>query len=330
MQTIALAGTGRTTSRLGFGGSSIMGGLNRRQSLAVLESAYDAGIRHFDTAPMYGSGEAEACLGEFLTRHPGSLTITTKFGIPPVPQRAVVRLVRAVAGPVLQQMPALKRRLQRGLQPGRPAAERARTANPIFNAAQAAQSLENSLRALRTDHIDLFLLHEVTALDLPAQAMDDTLLRLLEDAVASGKIGAFGIGSERDEIPALLAQHPRFCPVTQYEWSVLNPAVAPGPCFRIHHRALSERFHALTGLLSTDAACAQRWSAATGADLAEPGTLARLMLKASWLLNPASLLLFSSKSAHHIQQNVIHMDDPGLDAAALGLYKLFQAEPPPV
>ena len=56
--------------------------LNRRQSLALLESAFEAGIRHFDTAPMYGYGEAESCLWEFLSKHPGEMTVTTKFGIP--------------------------------------------------------------------------------------------------------------------------------------------------------------------------------------------------------------------------------------------------------
>ena len=38
-------------------------------SLRLLEAAYDAGIRHFDVAPMYGYGEAESCLGEFRARH---------------------------------------------------------------------------------------------------------------------------------------------------------------------------------------------------------------------------------------------------------------------
>ena len=151
---------------------------------------------------------------------------------------------------------------------------------------------------------------------------------MLEDAVTSGKIGAFGVGSERAAIPALLAQHPRYCPVTQYEWSVLNPLIAPGPAFRIHHRALSEYFLALTTLIASDSARAQRWSAATGADLAQPGMLARLMLKASYLLNPASVLLFSSKSRAHIEQNIAHMEDASFDDAALHLHTLFQSEAP--
>jgi aryl-alcohol dehydrogenase-like predicted oxidoreductase len=70
MQTVALGTTGRSTTRLGFGCSSVMGSLNRRDSLRMLASAFDAGIRHFDVAPMYGYGEAEVCLGEFLKHHP--------------------------------------------------------------------------------------------------------------------------------------------------------------------------------------------------------------------------------------------------------------------
>ena len=83
METIPLGATGRSTTRLGFGCSSIMGGLGYRESLNVLESAWNAGIRHFDVAPAYGYGEAEGCLGEFMRRHQGQMTVTTKFGIPP-------------------------------------------------------------------------------------------------------------------------------------------------------------------------------------------------------------------------------------------------------
>ena len=61
-----------------------MGSISRRESLRLLEAAFDAGIRHFDVAPMYGYGEAEGCLGEFLQRHRADVTVTTKYGIPPM------------------------------------------------------------------------------------------------------------------------------------------------------------------------------------------------------------------------------------------------------
>ena len=66
MDTINLGTTGKTTTRLGYGCSSLMGGMSHKESLAALEAAFDVGIRHFDVAPMYGYGQAEGCLGEFL------------------------------------------------------------------------------------------------------------------------------------------------------------------------------------------------------------------------------------------------------------------------
>ena len=83
MERIDLATTGRTTTRLGYGCSSLMGALGRKESLGLLEAAFDAGVRHFDVAPLYGFGQAESCVGEFLSRHKAEVTVTTKYGIPP-------------------------------------------------------------------------------------------------------------------------------------------------------------------------------------------------------------------------------------------------------
>ena len=46
LETIALPGSDRVTTRLGFGGSGLMGGISERESLRLLETAFDAGIRH--------------------------------------------------------------------------------------------------------------------------------------------------------------------------------------------------------------------------------------------------------------------------------------------
>ena len=112
MEQIRLASSGRETTRLGYGCSSIMGALGRRQSLHLLEAAYEAGIRHFDVAPMYGYGEAEGCLGEFRSRH-DDITITTKYGIAPPKRGGLLRTARRIVGPALQRVPALKRRVAR-------------------------------------------------------------------------------------------------------------------------------------------------------------------------------------------------------------------------
>lgn len=292
-----------------------MGAMGRKESLAMLEAAFDAGIRHFDVAPMYGFGQAESCLGDFLARHRAEVTVTTKYGIPPAKHQGLIGVARSIARPVVKALPGLKRGLSsmagKAMQPAEKAS---------FTAEQAKASLERSLGELRTHRIDVWLLHEVTADDL----RDDRLLRLLEDSVAAGTIGAFGVGSEAGKMAALLVTRPEYCRVVQFEWSVMDPPVPPIPSFRIHHRALTENFRELHHQLSQDAAQARLWSERVGADLADRDVLAALMLKTALLENPQSVILFSSKSPAHMRRNVEVADDSRLETPARAFYALIQ------
>ena len=317
MEQIALGTSGRQTTRLGFGCGNIMGAMGRHDSLKLLESAYEAGIRHFDVAPRYGYGEAESCLGEFLQRHPGQITVTTKYGIFPAKRTSLISLGRLIAGPIIKNLPSFKQRLGQIANATTNNKER-----PTFTTAQARASLDRSLAALRTGHIDLWLLHEVEASDL----QDDALLRLLEDLVQQGTIGSFGIGSSADKVPALLAERPAYCRTLQYEWSILDAPIQPSGPFRIHHRALTTHFHAFHTALAKNKPLRQRWSHAVNSDLSDAGTLAHLMLKASLVMNPASIVLFSSKNPKHIQANVHTAADNTLEPPARQLYNLVQAE----
>ena len=156
-------------------------------------------------------------------------------------------------------------------------------------------------RKLRTERIDVWLLHEVTSDDLRDS---DALLRLLEDLVAAGTIGAFGVGSERKKTETLAIKRPKFCGVMQFEWSVMDRPVQGLAGFRIHHRALTDNFRELhAGLVGDKARCAE-WSRTVDADLADGAVLASLMLKAALVENPESVILFSSKKPEHIRSNV--------------------------
>jgi D-threo-aldose 1-dehydrogenase len=174
---------------------------------------------------------------------------------------------------------------------------------------------------LRTERIDIWLLHEVTADDLRSS---DELLKFLEASVAAGKIGAFGVGSERARVETLAIKRPKFCGVMQFEWSVVDRPVRGLEGFRIHHRALTDNFRSLhAGLLSDKVRCA-RWSEQVEADLANKEMLAGLMLKASLTQNPESVVLFSSKSPAHMKRNVEFADDVALERPANRLYELVQ------
>jgi len=293
-----------------------MGALGRRQSLRLLEAAYDAGIRHFDVAPMYGYGEAESCLGEFRERHT-DITITTKYGIAPPKRGGLLRTARRIAGPMIQRVPALKRRLVRAAGAVAAPAEKSR-----FSADEARVSLENSLRALHTDFIDIWLLHEAEAPDLA----DDSLLNFLHDAVAQKKVGAYGVGSDSAKLPLLLRERPAYCQVVQHDWSVLDSLESQPGAFHIHHRALTDRLQTLHADLSADSKRCLRWSEVTGHNLARRETLAALMLKAALVLHPNTIVLVSSKNPAHIKENVRIAEDASLEQPARRLYELVQRE----
>ncbi|MFY9653729.1 aldo/keto reductase [Trebonia sp.] len=154
-----------------FGGAPI-GGLyepvSDADAAATLAAAWDAGIRAFDTAPHYGVGLSEQRLGDFLAGRPRSeFAICTKVGR---------RLVPA-SGPV------------EGVDEfyGTPALSRVRD----YSADGVRRCLEDSLRRLRLDRVDIALIHDPD--DFMTQALDSAY-PALAGLRAAGVVGAIGVG----------------------------------------------------------------------------------------------------------------------------------------
>lgn len=79
----------RSVGAIGFGTMSfggIFGPTDEATSLACLDAAVEAGISHFDTADIYGTGVAEAILGTWGRR---DIHLATKCGIVTGPPRTV-------------------------------------------------------------------------------------------------------------------------------------------------------------------------------------------------------------------------------------------------
>jgi len=154
-----------------FGGAAI-GGLyapvSDEAAAATLQSAWDAGIRAFDTAPHYGAGLSEQRIGGFLAGCPrAEFVVSTKVG----------RLLVPADGPVdgAEQFY------------GAPAFSRVRD----YSADGTLRSLDESLRRLRLDRADIALIHDPD--DHTAEALDGAypaLARLRAD----GTVGAIGVG----------------------------------------------------------------------------------------------------------------------------------------
>ena len=79
-----LGSTRLTVPQLGFGASplgELFVRISDATAAATLQTAWDAGIRYFDTAPLYGMGLSEHRLGTFLRGQPrDQFTVSTKVG----------------------------------------------------------------------------------------------------------------------------------------------------------------------------------------------------------------------------------------------------------
>jgi len=78
-----VASTGLEVTALGIGTCPLAGlycDVPTPQALEVLSTAWDLGIRYFDTAPFYGSTRAEHLVGQILREKDGSHVLSTKVG----------------------------------------------------------------------------------------------------------------------------------------------------------------------------------------------------------------------------------------------------------
>ena len=75
---------GLTFTELGLGTAPLANlyrAVSDDDALAAMQAAWDGGVRHYDTAPLYGLGLAETRLNRFLRDKPrDSYTLSTKIG----------------------------------------------------------------------------------------------------------------------------------------------------------------------------------------------------------------------------------------------------------
>jgi D-threo-aldose 1-dehydrogenase len=169
---------------LGHGAANV-GNLYRamtdEEAWAVLDAAWEAGIRYFDAAPHYGLGLSERRLGAFLAGKPrGEYTVSTK------------------AGRLLRPSPETADRLDDENQFAVPASLR-RVWD--FSADGIRTSLEESLQRLGLDRVDVLFLHDPDEHDLEAGL--DSSVPALAALREEGLVSEVGIGSKSTE--ALLA-----------------------------------------------------------------------------------------------------------------------------
>jgi aryl-alcohol dehydrogenase-like predicted oxidoreductase len=143
MKLRPLGRTGVQVSQLCFGTMSFGGDADAAASAAMYQAARDAGINFFDTANQYSDGRSEEILGGLIRGHREDLVLATKCANP--------------TGPDVNARGLSRRHVTR--------------------------AVEDSLRRLRTDRVEVFYLHQPDA----ATPLEESL-RALEDLVRAGKI----------------------------------------------------------------------------------------------------------------------------------------------
>jgi D-threo-aldose 1-dehydrogenase len=185
-QRAGLGRTSLTVTRFGLG-TAPLGGLFTEvadeEARGVVEAAWAAGVRLFDTAPLYGYGLAERRLGAVLGDRPrGAFTLATKVG----------RLLRAGAPPDPGQN-------FRGVPP----------VNPVFDFSYdgALRSVTESLERLGLDRVDVVHIHD------PDDHFDEALggaYPALDRLRREGMIGAVGAGMNQADMLARFAREADF------------------------------------------------------------------------------------------------------------------------
>lgn len=279
--------------------------------------AFDAGFRHFDVAPLYGIGTAEDVLGVALAQRRPFVTIASKIGRPRPRLTLKTQVVRQLAMPLRRfAAPLLRWR------------EHRRKTDEVFSSqfvpSVVQSSLLETLRRLRTDYLDLLLLHEPTLDDI-----SDELLSFLDCKRKDGTVGAIGIASAPEDIAQIVAIHRSFFDVVQYHWCPLDGGEAEWPAglFRIGHRAILRGYEPLRSWMASHPDTAHRLSSATDIDLTDRRLLANTLLGAAIAHNPDGVTLVASRRAHRILSNAEVMADANFVCAGRALIVALRKEP---
>lgn len=148
MQYRQLGSLGPRVSLIGLGCNNFGARMTTEDARPIVHQALDLGITFFDTADCYGVGGSESALGDILGARRKDIVLSSKFGLAMEPTpRRVMPVDRAYI----------------------------------------MKSIEDSLRRLKTDWLDIYQLHALH----PDTRMEE-VLRALDDLVTQGKTRFIG------------------------------------------------------------------------------------------------------------------------------------------
>ena len=181
-----IGATGLSVTRLGMGGAPF-GSMPRedaeRQAAATIRAGLDMGIAYYDTAPLYGAGWSERYYARALAHAPrDSFALSTKVG------RVLNPIDAPAAADIFSSPPAMEVAFD-------------------FTRDGVLRSLEESLKRLELDRIDIVFIHDPD--DHHEQALTQAFPALAE-LRSQGVIRAIGAGMNHCEPLAQFAREADF------------------------------------------------------------------------------------------------------------------------
>ena len=167
MKTINIGNTGMAVSLLslgtwGMGGGTAWQGSDDAESIKVMHRALELGINFIDTAPVYGTGHSEDLVGRALKGRRQDCILSTKCTLNWREERGVKQYDRD-----------------------------GKSVYRCFEAASLKQDLEDSLKRIGTDYIDIYFTHRQPD-DISAIS---EVYGVLDDFKRQGRIRAIGISN---------------------------------------------------------------------------------------------------------------------------------------
>jgi aryl-alcohol dehydrogenase-like predicted oxidoreductase len=145
-------------------GGSMWGGQDEQRSLEAIAASIDAGVNLIDTAPVYGMGKSEEILGKALRGRRDRVLIASKCGLIWDRPEGTLRFTMIDVD------------------------ERPHPVHYDMTPAAVRRGIEESLRRLNTDRIDLLQIHWPDPA-IPTDRMFDEMLRLKQE----GKVRWLGV-----------------------------------------------------------------------------------------------------------------------------------------
>ncbi|GAB5336966.1 aldo/keto reductase [Pseudomonas fluorescens] len=218
---VALSAVGLGTVQIGYNAH-----IDYDQALAIVRSAYEAGIRYFDTAPMYGTGRAEYTLGRALRELNirNDVVVSTKVG----------------------------RVLDTGdiLAAHRPADSRWFLHNPHYQYDYTydgfMRSVDHSLERSGLDRIDVLLVHDLgrawhgRRAEVYWKQIREGGFKALDELRSTGVVSAVGLGVNETEVVVEVAREFAIdCAMIAGRYTLLNHAPLNGHFVELQRRDVS-------------------------------------------------------------------------------------------